>query len=100
MVPRNVARISEDVRNKSEVPGTGRNQLALSAGAPTTTGTDDPVKNCSSVPASTVCVLAAQNVEPCAGAPSTTPSASSHTASFTCSSTGVATLIVVLLVNV
>src|SRR5437879_1849197 len=100
MVPRNVARISEYVRNMLVAPGSGRIQLALSGGAPTTTGTAESWKKCSWVSASTVWLPGGQNTDPSAGPPSTVPCAVSQVCSLTCSTTAVRTSIVVALVNV
>src|SRR2546430_5807199 len=97
MVPRNSARISEYVMSMSEVPGTGRSQLALSTGAPTTTGTAEFWKKCSWEPAFTSWLPGAQNTEPCDGAPSSVPSADSHVGDVTCTRTSVRTSIVVAL---
>src|SRR6266545_3518745 len=99
MVPRNVARISEYVRNMSDVPATGRSQLALSTGEPETTGTHEPWKKCSWVPALTWCLPEGQNTEPCAMSPSTTPSALSTTGSLTCNTTSICTSTVVAVEN-
>src|SRR5690242_9270006 len=100
MVPRNSANISEYVVKTSSEVAAGANQLALSAGAPATTGTDEPFEKCIVVPASTVCLPGLQNTEPFTLLSSIRPRAANFTVSLTCRITGVSTVTVLAVVNV